>query len=56
MEMEFEKETYDCFFTPQEEELFRLSDKLEFAERELTFWHVVSILQALVILVQVLLT
>jgi hypothetical protein len=56
MEMEFEKETYDYFLTPQEEELIWLSDKLEFAERELTFWHVVSILQVLVILLQVLLT
>ena len=56
MEMEFEKETYDYFLTPQEEELIWLRDKLEFAERELTFWHVVSILQVLVILLQVLLT
>lgn len=56
MEMEFEKETYDCFLTPQEEELMWVRDKLEFAERELMFWHVVSIVQAFVILVQVLLT
>jgi hypothetical protein len=55
MEMEFEKETYDYFLTPQEEELIWLRDVLRFAERELTFWHVVSIVQAFVILVQVLL-
>ena len=55
MEMEFETETYDCFLTPKEEEVMRLNDALAFAERELTFWHVVSILQVLVILVQVLL-
>ena len=55
MEMELEKETFDCFLTPQDEELIWLGNTLEYLECELTFWQAFSGLQTLLLLLQMLL-